>query len=301
MAGKPTLYRIYRVTSPSGKMYVGLTKTTIWQRWRGHVKRARTGLNHPFYNAIRKYGEQAFTVEHIASTLGKTAAAALEMKCIADIPEGKKYNISPGGEVDGETASKVFWDAMRADPVKMEAYRAKLIEAQRVRVMTYEQRQRQLKGSRDWRAEHPKETWKQAHRASRMARKGAPLKERIDTRTLKEKLMQKHKGVFVRRAEGATKVWAARTPEAVIAISRKISESQKKLYGESTERREQVAAQLGKARAGMDRAHQAARASEGQKAYWVALRKDPERYAEYIARRRATFMATLERKKNENL
>ena len=286
-------------------MYVGLTKTTVWQRWRGHVKRARTGINHPFYNAIRKYGEQAFTIEHIASALGKTEAAALEMKCIADIPEGKKYNISPGGEADGETAAKVFWDAMRADPVKMEAYRAKLIEAQRVRVVTYEQKQRQLDGLAAWRRDNPKARWKNAHRASRIARARATPAEvtptRAETWSLKDLLLLKHKGRAPRVAENTAKHWASLNAEDHAALTKKIAEGQRLRYASDLARQAAVGAQLKSARDNIDRAHQAARASEGQKAYWVALRKDPERYAEYMARRRATFMATLERKKNENL
>ena len=300
MAGQLTIYRIYSLRSPSGRQYVGLTKTSVWQRWRNHVKRSRTGVNHPLYNAIRKYGEDAFTVSHIASAEGKTNAQALERACIAQVPPGRRYNISPGGEADGEAASKVFWDRMRADPTAMEAYRAKLIEAQRSVVLSPASKQRQLEGTAKWRADNPRTTWKTARRASRIAARAAVsgAHRRVDTRTLKEKLLAKHKSVFPRRAAGVTAVWARRTEDEVAGISAKIGATHTARY--VTDPQALVRAQRGiaKARESVDRAYQAARASAGQKAHWAKLKADPERYAEYMARRIATFKRNHEARKN---
>ena len=55
--------------------------------------------------------------------------------------------------------------------------------------------------------------------------------------------------------------------------------------------------QIKAARAGVDRKKQAAAASAGQKAWWVELRKDPVRYAEYINRRRESLLANLRHRK----
>jgi predicted GIY-YIG superfamily endonuclease len=78
------MYSIYKITSPSGRSYIGLTKTPVKERWAQHVKRAKTdGKNHPFYNAIRKYGKSAFTVETIDTASDKQAAQSLEQgKCV---------------------------------------------------------------------------------------------------------------------------------------------------------------------------------------------------------------------------
>jgi hypothetical protein len=299
MAGKLTTYRIYSLQSPSGRQYVGLTKTSVWQRWRGHVKRSRTGISHPLYNAIRKYGEDAFTVAHIASAAGKANAQALERVCIAQIPPGRRYNISPGGEADGEAASKVLWDRMRADPAAMEVYRAKLIEAQRNVVLSPASKQRQLNGTAKWRADNPRTAWKTAHRASRISAQSASgASRRKDDRTLKEKLLAKHKSIFPRRAAGVAATWAARSAEEIAEIGARISESRKAEYAASPQRQEAVKAQLGDARASIDREYQAARASAGQKAHWAKLKADPVRYAEYMARRIATFKRNHEERKH---
>ena len=51
----------------------------------------------------------------------------------------------------------------------------------------------------------------------------------------------------------------------------------------------------------MDRKVQGAAASKGLKGFWAEIKKDPERYAAYMASRNKTLLETLERKKNANL
>lgn len=299
MAGHEVIYRIYRITSPSGKCYVGLTKTSIWQRWRGHVKLSRTGLNHPFYNAIRKYGEDAFVLEHIACALGKANAGATEQACIAQTPQCRRYNLSPGGEADGEHASKAFWDRMRSDPVAMEAYRAKLVQAQADRApIRTEQRAYVLAKGAEWRKDNPKTAWKNSYRASRVSARGATgVGRRRDDRTLKERLLAKHKSVFPRRAAGVAAVWARLSEAEHATLTAKIAEGQRRSYAEDPARQVSTAKQLRAARENIDREVQGRQASKGLKAYWANLKKDPEKYAAHMATRTASLMKTLEAKK----
>lgn len=92
-------YSIYRITSPSAKCYVGLTGMSVSARWNAHVRKALgTTYSHPFYNAIRKYGAHAFSVEVLQTHLTKVEAQSAERRHISDTPPCLRYNLSPGGE-----------------------------------------------------------------------------------------------------------------------------------------------------------------------------------------------------------
>lgn len=59
-------YKIYLITnSENGKQYVGLTIGTLADRLKQHFAAARKGRKAPLPNAIRKYGERAFSIQLI--------------------------------------------------------------------------------------------------------------------------------------------------------------------------------------------------------------------------------------------
>lgn len=59
-------YKIYLITnSVNGKQYVGLTIGKLTDRLKQHFAAARKGRKAPLPNAIRKYGESAFSIELI--------------------------------------------------------------------------------------------------------------------------------------------------------------------------------------------------------------------------------------------
>ena len=62
---------LYEIISPSGKSYIGITKRKIEDRWSNHVSKALNNpdYNHPFYNAIRKYGKDSFTLKILRDNL----------------------------------------------------------------------------------------------------------------------------------------------------------------------------------------------------------------------------------------
>lgn len=61
-------YKLYLVTNTvNSKEYVGITIGTIDKRLRSHFAAARRGRKSSLYNAIRKYGEDAFNVHLIRS------------------------------------------------------------------------------------------------------------------------------------------------------------------------------------------------------------------------------------------
>lgn len=47
---------VYKVTSPSNKIYIGITITNLKERQRTHLRDVNKGSKLPFHNAIRKYG-----------------------------------------------------------------------------------------------------------------------------------------------------------------------------------------------------------------------------------------------------
>lgn len=287
------MYTIYKLTSPSGKFYIGLTKAPLKERWRQHVKRADVrGDNHPLYNAIRKYGADEFTVEAVDSAPDKPSAQKLEQDWIARFGAEILYNLSPGGEADGETGSRLFWAAMAADPVAKAKYLGKLSAAKLANDWSDYAAMSQQSGQ--WRKENPKLAYYAAYRAQRIARRGMPP-AKADVRTLKERLMWKHARSQKTR-ENAFALWARRTDSEKKAVADSISLSAKARWASITN--SQVRAQkTAAARAAIDREKQGAAASVGLKKFWADLKADPIRYAAYMSNRTASLTAKLEKQK----
>lgn len=96
--------QLYKVTSPSGKSYVGITSLDTDRRWKKHVSTALgpdpEGRGCPALNrAIQKYGPQSFQVKALVIAEWDYLAE-LEPKAIAaygtKAPNG--YNLSDGGD-----------------------------------------------------------------------------------------------------------------------------------------------------------------------------------------------------------
>ena len=292
------MWSIYRLTSPSGKCYVGQTKMAVSARWQKHRRRAETETrNHPLYNALRKYGSQSFTVETIDTAETKGEAYRKERYHIAQIPEGLSYNLSPGGEMDGEAGAKIFWDSMtdRQSP-EYKAYNAKLKahgEKQYPRIA-----EAMHAGNAAWRKENAREAYKSSYRAIRIANKSqnrTPAKP--DCRDRKTKLMWKYNRSKILSTVVA-ETWKNSTPEQLAARKKRISEGNKKFW-EGVLDKDERAALTAKARAAIDRSVQGPAASRGIKKFWEDIRADPERYTAYMAERTASLHRTLEEKKGK--
>lgn len=95
MIGKP--YCVYKHTTPSGKVYIGVTCKSPDRRWEnGHGYK----YNKHFWNAIVKYGWDNISHEIVCNGLTETQAFSLERELIAlthstDPKFG--YNITSGG------------------------------------------------------------------------------------------------------------------------------------------------------------------------------------------------------------
>lgn len=92
-------YIVYKHTTPNGKVYIGITRTTLERRC------GSNGCNYSknilFYRAIQKYGWQNIKHEILFDGLTKEQATAKEVELIAEYQSNNSlygYNISVGGE-----------------------------------------------------------------------------------------------------------------------------------------------------------------------------------------------------------
>lgn len=96
-------YCVYKHTSPSGKVYIGLTCQKPERRWQnGDGYRPADGKNTPFYLAIKKYGWENISHEIVADGLTKEEACNLEMDLINLYQSQSKehgYNVLQGGDI----------------------------------------------------------------------------------------------------------------------------------------------------------------------------------------------------------
>lgn len=91
---------LYRITSPSGKVYIGITSRTAEDRFKEHVRNARGKAKGLLYRAIRKYGADQMIVETLGASEDWGELCAMERSAIAffgtKAPKG--MNATDGGD-----------------------------------------------------------------------------------------------------------------------------------------------------------------------------------------------------------
>ena len=90
-------YTVYKHISPSGKVYIGITKRKPEYRWnKGKGYREDQLL---FYRAIKKYGWDNITHEILYTGLSEKDAKNIEISLIRQYKSlGMSYNITDGGD-----------------------------------------------------------------------------------------------------------------------------------------------------------------------------------------------------------
>lgn len=303
------MYTIYKITSPSGKFYIGLTSLKPRDRWDAHCTTARRGKTwNPFHCAIRKYGKDAFRHEVLELVATLAEANAAEIRWIEEYRSTDRrvgYNTSPGGGYDSVAGVEGMRLKM-ADPEWAAGYRARLSRALKLRPP--ESFIPLVEGGKRWRKENPVQNYKNGRRAMRMATAaqnrpwtGVPGEGKRMRGTWgrlwipSEKVRWARHTYFTKR--NVKDNWASMDLETKKVRGKQISDGQKAAYQKDPERKAKNFEQMKQARANVDRKKQAAAASAGQKNWWVELRKDPDRYVEYIERRRQTLLANLRHRK----
>ena len=98
---------VYKHTSPSGKVYIGITSKNVNTRWRKNGEGYKDNIY--FWNAIQKYGWDNFKHEILFTNLTKQEACNKEIELIAAFncmsPNG--YNNSVGGEFTKWNATSI--------------------------------------------------------------------------------------------------------------------------------------------------------------------------------------------------
>lgn len=91
-------YCVYKHTTPSGKVYIGITKQSPLKRW-------KNGLGYEgctaFNRAIKKYGWDQISHEVLAENIDKESACKLEQYYISTFDSSNPqngYNLTLGGE-----------------------------------------------------------------------------------------------------------------------------------------------------------------------------------------------------------
>ena len=98
-------YTVYKHTSPSGKVYIGVTSLRPEERWGGGAGYVK---NKHFNRAIKKYGWENIKHEILFDNLSKEDAFKIEIELIKEYRSSERefgYNLGTGGE-HGPTGSK---------------------------------------------------------------------------------------------------------------------------------------------------------------------------------------------------
>lgn len=127
----------YKLTSPSGKSYHGITCGSVKNRITRHCRDANKGSDLLLHKAIRKYGIDNFKVEVLSETTNRSELARLEVEGIAKDntfkPNG--YNLTRGG--DGASgrllnaASRKILSEARSENWCNEEYRKRMLQVVR--------------------------------------------------------------------------------------------------------------------------------------------------------------------------
>lgn len=97
---------IYCVTClPTGKLYFGQTVMSIEERWRHHKGSTQRGSDHKFHRAIRKYGEENFTVEEVMTVSAPTKEILKKKLGYVEMRLIKRFNT----KIDGYNSTD-GWD-----------------------------------------------------------------------------------------------------------------------------------------------------------------------------------------------
>lgn len=92
-------YIVYKHTSPSNKVYIGITSQNPSRRWRKNGDGYKSHIY--FYRAIQKYGWDNFKHEILFTGLTKQEAEKKEIELISFFNSNNEqygYNLSSGGE-----------------------------------------------------------------------------------------------------------------------------------------------------------------------------------------------------------
>lgn len=120
------MYKIYKLTNlVNNKIYIGLTKNTIEERWSKHIQEAKRNDKFLLYRAIRKYGTSVFKLELIEDNLTLDQAYDKEQYYIQYFNSYYKnnlgYNMTLGGENAIQNCGEKNGRSIASDEMRLRA------------------------------------------------------------------------------------------------------------------------------------------------------------------------------------
>lgn len=102
---------VYKILNKkNGESYIGKTSDNIETRFKRHCYLARCGVATHLYSAIRKYGEENFTIELVEKTK-QDLLNEREKYWISQLQP--KYNMTKGGDGGDTSSSQLYVEYMR--------------------------------------------------------------------------------------------------------------------------------------------------------------------------------------------
>lgn len=179
-------YIVYRHTTLSGKVYIGITKQKITKRW-------KNGLGYEgctaFFRAIQKYGWDNINHEVVAEGLSKEDACLMEQALIAEHKSHDPeygYNLTLGGEhyePNEEWRRKARESHLRYYKEHPEA-RQRISETTKGRVTSEEQKALLSAKMKQYFIDHPEQR-EQRGRSFRGKKRGAEFSKALGERKSK--------------------------------------------------------------------------------------------------------------------
>lgn len=173
-------YTVYKHTSPSGKVYIGITKQAPEKRWAGGK-----GYKHSphLHAAIQKYGWDSFRHEILVTGLTKKEAEAQEVALIEQHHSTDRrfgYNAEKGGSAPGcvsEETKKKIGDSQRGPKHHYygrhlsEEHRKKLSEAHKGKKYAPRSETHRKRLSEANKGKHPSEETRQKLREAKLGKR----------------------------------------------------------------------------------------------------------------------------------
>lgn len=117
---------IYKITSPSNRIYIGQTINSLEKRWKEHIEDAhRSYKNHckVLNKAIRKYGHKNFIIEIVEECEDKDLdLKEIEYieKCNSQIPNGMNIKLGSSSGKHHDTTKKKISDFLKGRIISLE-------------------------------------------------------------------------------------------------------------------------------------------------------------------------------------
>lgn len=179
-------FTVYKHTTPSNKVYIGITSQSPMKRW-------KNGLGYEgctaFFRAIKKYGWSNIKHEVLAEGLSKDQACAMEQDLIAEYQSHNPefgYNLTSGGEhyEPNDEWRRKLSESNKRYYIKHPEARMKVTEKIRNRKPTAEELETRSKKMKQFFIDHPEQRYERG-KSFRGKKRGEEFSRKLGERKSK--------------------------------------------------------------------------------------------------------------------